>query len=330
MAIDFDNQFEVNGNTIAVKDALDLVIQAGNLCMQRYNSRHFTIADKGGNVRYPECAPRQLVTEADKEVQAFLEKSLNTLTPDIPFLGEEGKKNLTRLTGSQWQCDPVDGTRFFVGKDELVLTGEENLEGQFTIHLALIKDDTPVFGIVYAPAYGELYFNDTANSAVFVKFNNKDNSEKRVMPKVGKDKVFVLDNKNNINLLTTSGNKVKVSLKLLERIFSFGKDLSDGSMLKAMGVAAGQKSYTLNKRFGFYEWDTSAAQAILAAVGGNIFKSSINLRTGEIVDTKLTTGHKTAVNYHNDGVFPLYSGGVFHTQPSEPINFLTVSKGKDR
>jgi len=324
--IDYQNVFKVNGDKISVKRALELIIQAGNIAMKYYNSKNYTIEDKGAKDLPPSCSPRQLVTNADKEVQAYLEKTLTEFTPNIPFLGEEGKKNLTHMEGAQWQCDPIDGTRFFVGKSELKSTGEEHLEGQFTIHLALINEKgEPVWGGVYAPAYGELFFNDAHDSAVFVKFND-NNNEIRSLASIKEGLTFKRD-EDGLHRIGKSEDKV--SLQDLEKVFSFGTPKSDGSMLKAIGVAAGQKDFNFYDRFALFEWDSSAAQAILKAVGGDILKIRLDLHTGEEVSSPLHTGHERAINYQNP-FKPAYSGGVFHTQPKEPWQFLKIRGRRNR
>ncbi len=45
-----------------------------------------------------------------------------------------------------WCVDPIDGTKEFINKN-----------GEFTINIALVHKDTPVLGVVYAPALDLLY-----------------------------------------------------------------------------------------------------------------------------------------------------------------------------
>ena len=46
-----------------------------------------------------------------------------------------------------WLVDPLDGTKEFVKKN-----------GEFTVNIALIYKDTPVLGVVYAPALDVCYW----------------------------------------------------------------------------------------------------------------------------------------------------------------------------
>ena len=89
-----------------------------------------------------------LVTIADQHAELIIEQGLSLLAPDLPMLGEEAVAagRIPEL-GRRWFCvDPLDGTRGFAkGGDE------------FTVNIALIEDGAPTYGVVYAPATGELY-----------------------------------------------------------------------------------------------------------------------------------------------------------------------------
>jgi 3'(2'), 5'-bisphosphate nucleotidase len=64
----------------------------------------------------------------------------------IPLVSEEGDDLLLDAT-RYWLVDPLDGTKdFLAGNDE------------FTVNVALVQDGFPVFGVLYAPALGQLYF----------------------------------------------------------------------------------------------------------------------------------------------------------------------------
>src|SRR5262249_57807529 len=84
-------------------DALeDLVRRAGELALA-----------KRGRVAAEEKADRTLVTEADREVEAFLVSALATILPEAAVLAEEGSVR----TGSGSLCgviDPLDGTSAFL------------------------------------------------------------------------------------------------------------------------------------------------------------------------------------------------------------------------
>lgn len=57
---------------------------------------------------------KDLVTNVDKEIEAFLTSKLKSLYPDSRFLGEESDQAIDLTSGSIWIIDPIDGTNNFV------------------------------------------------------------------------------------------------------------------------------------------------------------------------------------------------------------------------
>src|SRR3546814_12375052 len=87
------------------------------------------------------------LTEADMAAHRLIVAGLQSLDPDIPVLSEESAAidwDVRRHWQRYWLVDPLDGTREF---------GKHN--GEFTVNIALIDGDAPVFGVVYAPALDE-------------------------------------------------------------------------------------------------------------------------------------------------------------------------------
>src|SRR3546814_9699958 len=90
---------------------------------------------------------------------------LQSLDPDIPVLSEESAAidwDVRRHWQRYWLVDPLDGTREFVKRN-----------GEFTVNIALIDGDAPVFGVVYAPALDELVYATRARGA-FLRLGDKD------------------------------------------------------------------------------------------------------------------------------------------------------------
>ena len=84
------------------------------------------------------------LTIADQRANDIIEKLLSET--NIPILSEEGRqidfkerKNWNFL----WIVDPLDGTKEFVKKN-----------GEFTVNIALIKDGSPIIGVIYVPVSG--------------------------------------------------------------------------------------------------------------------------------------------------------------------------------
>jgi len=98
-------------------------------------------------VRYGRKAGRELVTEADLEAAALLERRLLGAFPGDGWLSEEHQDSPARLRAARtWVVDPIDGTREF-------------LQGipEFAVSIALVVGGEPVVGVVHNPATGELF-----------------------------------------------------------------------------------------------------------------------------------------------------------------------------
>lgn len=98
-------------------------------------------------VRYGRKAGRELVSEADLEAAAVLERRLLEAFPGDGWLSEEHQDSPLRLGAERtWIVDPIDGTREF-------------LQGvpEYAVSIALVVKGEPVLGVVHNPATGELY-----------------------------------------------------------------------------------------------------------------------------------------------------------------------------
>lgn len=90
-----------------------------------------------------EKAHLDLVTNADKEIEAFLQDELQKLFPADGICGEEGA-SLRADAPRQWVIDPIDGTFNFVrGLPD------------WAVSIGLYADGAPVFGVIHAPMRGE-------------------------------------------------------------------------------------------------------------------------------------------------------------------------------
>ena len=89
------------------------------------------------------------LTQADLAAHHCIIAGLAEITPDMPIISEEsGLPSFSER--SQWQrywlVDPLDGTKEFV-----------NRNGEFTVNIALIDSNRPVFGVVHVPVQDKTY-----------------------------------------------------------------------------------------------------------------------------------------------------------------------------
>ena len=119
--------------------AISAALKAGEVIMEIYNSEDFEVELKNDD------SP---LTKADKAAHEIIVSYLTKSS--LPILSEEGsdipyakRKNWNRF----WMVDPIDGTKEFIKRN-----------GEFTVNIALIENQKPVIGVVYAPALKDLYF----------------------------------------------------------------------------------------------------------------------------------------------------------------------------
>lgn len=61
---------------------------------------------------------RDLVTNVDQEIEAFLSRRLKEMYPECQILGEETDKDIDLNDKQVWIIDPIDGTSNFVAKGQ--------------------------------------------------------------------------------------------------------------------------------------------------------------------------------------------------------------------
>ena len=87
--------------------AESVAVEAARIVRER-RSAGVTVADR-------KSSTVDIVTEVDREVEAYLRQRLADLRPEDGFLGEEGGRGSSG-SGTTWVVDPIDGTvNFFYG-----------------------------------------------------------------------------------------------------------------------------------------------------------------------------------------------------------------------
>jgi len=191
------------------------------------------------------------LTRADLASHRLVTERLAALTPDVPVLSEEAKETpfeTRRAWRRFWLVDPLDGTKEFIKRN-----------GEFTVNIALVEGDRPVFGVVHAPALNLTYWG-AAEVGAF-----RGEEAIRVKPYEG-GPLEVVASRSHAGAQTEAlvgelGRDTQVQL------------VSIGSSLKLCLVAEGRAH--LYPRFGStMEWDTAAAQCVVEAAGGAVRDTS--------------------------------------------------------
>lgn len=233
----------------------ELAIIAGQQIMQIY-AKDFEIYTK------QDTSP---VTEADKLAEDIIVAGLKRLTPDIPIIAEEmaSEGALPKLSNKAdeqfYLVDPLDGTKEFINKRD-----------EFTVNIALIKNNQPAIGIIFAPVLKQLYVaNVEQNFAQLIKLDDDFNlakpiSQQDITPTNITNVPFkILASRSHINPQTQD------YIDQICKKHSEVEIVNIGSSLKLCQLAAGDAD--IYPRFGpTMEWDIAAGHAILNAAGGYI------------------------------------------------------------
>lgn len=189
------------------------------------------------------------LTEADLAAHTTIVNGLTQLTPDIPILSEEDANipyDVRKKWDTYWLVDPLDGTREFIKGN-----------GEFTINIALIKNQLPILGVIYTPVSGVCYYAIKDSGAFKLEKNGQP--QPLSVRKVAKDMIHVAGSRSYLD------NSLDTFLKNLAN-YELTKM---GSSLKSCFVAEGKVD--IYPRLGpTSEWDTAAAQCIVEEAGGFI------------------------------------------------------------
>ena len=193
------------------------------------------------------------VTAADEQAEAIILKQLSQDFPHIAIIAEEAiaAGNRPEVLGSEFfLVDALDGTREFV-----------NGHDDFTVNIALIRDGSPVAGVVYAPVRGVAW---TAFDGVAEKWTIDGACHVTARAELGcrmaMDKLRAL--------VSRSHNSLATEAYLQENAIS---DIGIvGSSLKFCLLAEGLAD--VYPRFSrTMEWDSAAGDAVLRTAGGMTF-----------------------------------------------------------
>ncbi|PKD16738.1 3'(2'),5'-bisphosphate nucleotidase CysQ [Salegentibacter salinarum] len=228
--------------------AIAAAIEGGKKIMEIYNDNDFQIENKEDD------SP---LTIADKKANDIINKYL--LPTDIPIISEENKQldfSERKKWRNCWIVDPLDGTKEFIKKND-----------EFTVNIALIDNNKPVFGVIYVPAKNELYFGDVLNKKSFKgvikeeKFEFRQSDFREIHPTSVGEKIKVVGSRSHMNQATLD------YIEILKTQFNKEVEIvSKGSSLKFCLVAEG-KADVYPRYAPTMEWDTAAGQAICNAVG---------------------------------------------------------------
>lgn len=219
-------------------------------------------------------ADQSPVTSADHAAEAIILEGLARAAPSIPVVAEEqaAAGRIPSIGSEFFLVDPLDGTKEFVRRS-----------GDFTVNIALIGSGLPVLGVVYAPAWNQLYAGDVGARAAWRSDRRTAGTAGGVDDRAGNRAAHAVDGgeidprvpihvrkppARGLTAVASRSHRTPETDAYLAR-YPVAELVSVGSSLKFCLVAAGEAD--LYPRLGpTMEWDTAAGHAVLAAAGGSV------------------------------------------------------------
>jgi 3'(2'), 5'-bisphosphate nucleotidase len=239
-----------------LKLAVKAALRAGEEILRVYET-DFDVETKSDNTP---------VTIADKISGRCITSILQET--GIPIISEEEsvpdydvRKDWTSL----WMVDPLDGTKEYVKRN-----------GEFAVNIALVTNNEPVIGVIYAPVFKDIYFGArgfgsykiTQNDVIkeLTKKNLPDNLfeyARRLPLQAPPKKYTVVASRSHLSA------EINSRIGKFENMYGEVNLINIGSSIKQCWVAEGRAHEY--PRFGkTMEWDTAAGQCILEESGNSL------------------------------------------------------------
>jgi 3'(2'), 5'-bisphosphate nucleotidase len=191
------------------------------------------------------------LTAADLAAHHCIVEGLERLTPDLPVLSEEAADipwETRRHWQRYWLVDPLDGTREFVKRND-----------EFSVNIALIYQGAPAFGVVLAPATGQVW-HAMRGELAYRRDGMRDSVLRTRTPATAP-----------LRVAASRSHRSEQTQALLDRMGDI-EVLAQGSSLKFCRLAEG--TLDVYPRLGpTSEWDTAAGQCVLHAAGGAVLSA---------------------------------------------------------
>ena len=228
-----------------LKKVIMIALDAGDVILKYYNNE----------IKYISKDDQSPLTQADLESNNLIKRRLKLINNNYNILSEEHKNEewkIRRNWKSFWLVDPLDGTKEFINKN-----------GEFTVNIAMLENNYPILGVIYAPYLKTLYYGvESRGSYKITNINNYDDFKLFNES----DKIFCRQKIDKFKIIASRSHH---SVLLDEWLANFKNyEISDaGSSLKFCLLAEG-KADVYPRFVGSSEWDIAAGEIILKEAGG--------------------------------------------------------------
>lgn len=246
--------------SIRLAAAIQFAHDAGQLTLEYFQSERLTVDRKSDD------SP---VTQADRQAEQLLRRSIERLFPSDAVIGEEfGEQPGT--SGYTWVLDPIDGTKSFVGGVPL-----------YSQLIGILAGDESVAGVITLPALDECVFGAIGQGAWWRKRSSPP-QRARVSQRVRlSDGIFLTSQVDSFSQRGASEAYAR-----LERAAYVTRTWGDGYgyLLVATGRAEAMVDPLMNV------WDAAAIRPVIVEAGGTFtdWQGQSTIHHGEGI---ATNGH---------------------------------------
>ena len=204
------------------------------------------------NVAQRVKADRSRVTAADEASEAVILEELARIAPEIPAVSEESA-GASYGVRTHFLVDPLDGTaEFLAGRDE------------YTVNIALVRDGTPVIGLIAAPALAVVWRGVVGRGAERLTFSPDYAALRAAAPVHARP----WPTGQRVSAAVSRSHFEAASAAFLTR-FSPVDTIACGSAVKFARIAEGAAD-VYPRLAPTCEWDVAAGHALIAAAGGTL------------------------------------------------------------
>ena len=190
------------------------------------------------------------VTNADKELDILLTKMIkNKLKNNDMIISEEDVALGNHYDGvnkSFWSIDPIDSTSSFIN----------NVNDYWSINIAYIKNNQPIFGLIYAPQQDKYWYGDTTKMEAFK------------IDKGVKSRIFVREISSTGATLISPEEQTS-DKDIIDKL-NIREEIKIPSAIKFCYIAEGFADYYYRKRNKACDWDISCGHSLIVAAGGSV------------------------------------------------------------
>jgi myo-inositol-1(or 4)-monophosphatase len=200
------------------------------------------------NLQVSMKGPANFVSAADHRAEEILRTELLKARPGYGFLGEEGGIRDGTDKTHVWVVDPLDGTTNFLHSIP-----------HFCISIALVREGTPIAGLIYNPANDEFFTAERGKGAFLNNHRIRVAARRRLADAV---------------VCCALPHQGRGDLALFRREMAMVQDKVAG--LRRFGAAALDLAYIAAGRFDAYwerglaAWDFAAGVVIVREAGGYV------------------------------------------------------------